>query len=443
MSMHPLLRDNAAPLLHGKKVLLGITGSIAAFKACDIVRYLRECGAEVRVVLTESAEKFVTPLTLETLSGNPVTSSLWEERATVGTHHISAARWADLILVAPATANTLAKMAMGLADDLLSSEILSFQGPVLVAPAMNPQMWLHAATQANAQTLQSRGIQFCGPVSGKTSCGEEGLGRMLEPEEILQFVAHSFCKPSNGEKALVSLGPTRSAFDPVRYLTNRSSGKMGVALVWALLQEGFAVTAVCGPVNVPMPSTEAFPNLRIIGIQTAEEMQTACLNEWPSASVFISAAAVLDWNAAQFSELKLKKDADGFALNLKKNPDILAELSSKKTSTQFVLGFAAETDKLLENGVQKKQKKNCDAVFINQAHTALEADQNGGYWIGKQNLEISAQKKTELARSLIALMQEERHLKALSAKSTGTTKRTEPAQSAVVKPLAENSHVAH
>src|SRR4051812_7060180 len=215
--MNPQAVDNLRPALAGKKILLGISGSIAAFKACDIVRFLRECGAEIRCVLTDSASRFVTPLTLENLSGQRVYASLWGDE-TFGTHHIDAARWADVALIAPATANTIAKLAHGLADDLLSTELLAFQGPLLITPAMNPAMFEHAAVQENLKTLKARGAIFIGPAHGVTSCGEEGPGRMVEPAEIVEKVAQAFYNKPQGKKFLVTLGPTRSPIDPVRYV---------------------------------------------------------------------------------------------------------------------------------------------------------------------------------------------------------------------------------
>ena len=280
--MNPFLKENLEFALQGKKILLGITGSIAAFKSCDIVRYLRECGASVRVVLTQGAENFVTPITMETLSGAPVLNGFWSADAGHGTHHIDTARWADLILVAPATANFIAKMAHGFADDLLSTEILAFQGPVLVAPAMNPAMFAHPAVQENISRLKARGTLILGPIEGKTSCGEEGLGRMLEPEQILEKVGSAFQPrapelpssqgrdPSKRRSVCHHFRPTRSAIDPVRFISNRSSGLMGASLCWAAFQQGYRVTAICGPMDCVLPE-----GIEVLRVQTAGEMKEA------------------------------------------------------------------------------------------------------------------------------------------------------------------------
>lgn len=402
--MSPSLRENLKTVLAGKRVLLGVSGSIAAFKACDIVRGLKDCGATVRVVLTESAEKFVTPLTLETLSGQPVLTSLWG--GPLGTHHIDTARWADVVCVAPATASTIARLALGLANDLLSTELLAFTGPVLIAPAMNPAMYAHPAVQANIETLRARGTRLLGPTSGVTACGEEGLGRMLEPETIIEHIAETFYEKSNGRRAVITLGPTRSAIDPVRYLTNRSSGKMGAALAWAAARAGFSVTAICGPSEVPLPT-----NATIVRVETAREMFDAALEAWTKSHLFLAAAAVLDWDVANFSSRKLKKESgENPSLDFAKNPDILAEACRARRPGQFVVGFAAETDDALNSGLKKLSAKGCDAVFVNDVskpEQGFEVDQNAGWWITKgepkRPLELEPSSKVALATKIIAL----------------------------------------
>jgi phosphopantothenoylcysteine decarboxylase/phosphopantothenate--cysteine ligase len=402
--MNPFVKDNLEPILAGKKVLLGITGSIAAFKACDVVRFLRACGASVRVVLTQGAENFVTKTTLETLSGNPVLSGFWEisENAnSQGTHHIDTARWADLILVAPASAHFIGKMANGLADDLLSTELLAFQGPVAIAPAMNPAMYSHPAVQDNIQKLVSRGVRILGPSRGVTSCGEEGLGRMIEPETIVEEVSRSFSHPPLRRKVVITLGPTRSALDPVRYITNRSSGLMGAALCWAASQEGYDVTAICGPTEAPLPG-----DIRTIRVQTASEMYRASLEEWNTAQVFIASAAVLDWEFPQASSVKLKKEQGAPQLRLERTPDILAEVCRLKKPDQYVLGFAAETDHHISNGIDKLQRKGCDAIFVNDVSandSGFEVATNAGWWVTLPDVAIPIEncKKTILARKLI------------------------------------------
>jgi phosphopantothenoylcysteine decarboxylase/phosphopantothenate--cysteine ligase len=401
--------------LKGKKILLGITGSIAAFKACDIIRYLRDCGSQVRVVLTQGSENFVTKTTLETLSGFPVLSGFWTEESPNGTYHIDTARWADLVLVAPATAHFIGKMANGLADDLLSTEILAFQGPVLVAPAMNPAMFAHPAVQENIQRLKSRGVQILGPTSGLTSCGEEGLGRMIEPDQIVQNVAAAFFEKKsavvgragqiNGlaeERVIVTLGPTRSPIDPVRYISNRSSGLMGASLCWAAVEKGYQVTAICGPTDVELPN-----GIEVIRVTTAREMLDASLKKWEMAKIFIASAAVLDWDVKNPATNKLKKESGTPEIELAKNPDILAEVSRLKNSSQFVLGFAAETENPTQNGIIKLRQKGCDAIFVNdvsQPNQGFESSFNGGWWMSSPDKveHLDACPKSELARKLFA-----------------------------------------
>jgi phosphopantothenoylcysteine decarboxylase/phosphopantothenate--cysteine ligase len=406
------LRDHLKFSLEGKKILLGITGSIAAFKACDLVRLLKECGAQVRVVLSQGAENFVTKTTLETLSGAPVLTGFWNhsnssqtDLSQIGTHHIETARWADLILVAPATAHFIAKAANGFADDLLSTELLAFRGPVLVVPAMNPAMFAHPAVQANIQKILTFGTtQILGPTAGKTACGEEGLGRMIEPEEILQLVASSFFQKSNGLKALITLGPTRSSIDPVRYISNRSSGLMGASLCWAALQAGYQVKAICGPSHAALPTTLG---MEVIQVNTAREMNDAVLEAWPHADVYIGAAAVLDWEIKNPSMEKLKKNEGLNSLEFEKNPDILSLVSQNKRSNQFVLGFAAETENVLKNAKLKLNQKKCDAIFVNDVSKSIagfESDLNSGWWLDAcdKTITYGIRHKSELARNIIS-----------------------------------------
>lgn len=389
--------DYLSTVLEGKKILLGISGSIAAFRACDVIRFLRQCGATVRVVMTRGAENFVTRTTLETLSGFPVLSSFWanekdsesSQNTGLGTHHIDTARWADLILVAPATAHTLAKIAHGFADDLLSTEILAFLGPVVVVPAMNPAMFANSTVQENIQKLLDRKIQILGPTIGVTSCGEEGSGRMIEPERIVEEVAQIFSLKVTGSDAsstdsmnknlLITLGPTRSPLDPVRYISNRSSGLMGAALCWAAVAKGFSVTAICGPTSALLPL-----NVRRLNIQTATEMAQLAQQEWPSHSIFIAAAAVLDWDIKNPASHKIKKELGPPVIEFSTNLDILATLSSSKLEHQYVLGFAAETQDVVKHAQAKRLRKKCDAIFANQVAGqtgGFESTQNAGWWI--------------------------------------------------------------
>lgn len=404
--MDPFIRDNLRFSLNGKKILLGVTGSIAAFKACDIIRFLRDCGAEVRVCLTHGAENFVTETTLETLSGAPVFKNFWGSSGA-GTYHIDSARWGDLLLIAPATAHMIGKLAQGLADDFLSTEALAFLGPVLVAPAMNPAMYTHPAVQENVQKLRGRGTVILGPADGITSCGEVGLGRMLEPEEIVQAVARQFYGPSRHATALITLGPTQSALDPVRYLTNYSSGVMGASLAWAMAEAGYSITAVCGPVAVALPL-----GTKRIQVKTAQEMQAAVAQEWPQCQLFMSTAAVLDWDVKNPSSQKLKKGATETPkggkppLEFQENPDILAWVGEHKTKDQFALGFAAETENLIPHALEKMKKKQCDALFVNdvsQPGQGFQSPLNGGWLLNRgreEALEFKPCEKTELARKI-------------------------------------------
>lgn len=410
--MKPFVRDNLARVLKGRKILLAVSGSIAAFKACDVIRFLRDCGATVRVVLTEGGERFVTPATLEALSAQPVLTSLWGDVGASNpktlyaqtTHHIESARWADLILVAPASANTIARLASGLASDLLSTELLAFRGPVLLAPAMNPAMFAHPAVQANVEKLRGFSYTIVGPVEGITSCGEEGLGRMVEPATIVERVAEAFYAKSNGRRLLLTLGPTRSPIDPVRYITNRSSGLMGGALAWAAVARGYKIAAVCGPVDVALPGGES---CQALSVATAREMASAVEELWPSMDVFISAAAVLDWEVTGASAQKLKKSAGPPRLEFRENPDILATAARRKRRGQYVVGFAAETENVIENGIAKLRAKSCDALFANdvsKTSQGFESDRNGGWMIVARAdseapgvTELPSVSKTELA----------------------------------------------
>lgn len=394
--------DFLRPSLKGRKILIGVTGSIAAFKVHDLVRDLKKAGAEVRIILTASAKNFVTPLTLETLSGTKIQDDLWSS-SELGTHHIEASRWADLFIVAPASANILSKMVTGLCDDLLSTELLAYQGNILVAPAMNPAMYQHAATQANLSTLRSRGIVVVGPVSGSTACGEHGLGRMVEPSDLLFEIARHFFEDRKEKRILISMGPTRSQLDPVRYLSNHSSGKMGAALAWAAVRKGYDVSIVTGPTQVALPRSS-----RIFPVATSQEMYDRVLELWPTAQIYIGTAAVLDWQFAQNTSQKLKKENGIPDLKLLPSPDILAEVGKSKTSNQFVLGFAAETDSLIEHAQRKLENKNCDAVFVNdvsQSDFGFGSDKNAGAWVSDQVVEFQPMEKTVLADKLLKLVE--------------------------------------
>ena len=394
------------PSLAGKNVLLGVTGGIAAYKAPDLVRRLRERGAELRVVMTAGAGRFVTPMTFQAVSGHPVRSGLWDEAAEAAMGHIELARWADLVLVAPATADFLARLAAGMADDLLTTLCLATEAPITVVPAMNRVMWSQPATRENARVLAARGVRFLGPGAGDQACGETGEGRMLEPPEIvagLEAAGKPGDGPLAGLKVLVTAGPTREALDPVRYLTNRSSGKMGYAVADAAVAAGAEVTLVSGPVDLPAP-----PGVRVVPVETAAEMRAAVHAELADTAVFISAAAVADYRPANPSSQKMKKHADELALDLVRNPDILAEVAAG-SPRPFVVGFAAETEDVEANARLKLEGKRLDMIAANRVGIDCGFDREDNalllLWDGGRE-DLGSASKAELAHRLVALIVE-------------------------------------
>ena len=326
--------------LQGKQILLGISGGIAAYKAAELTRLLTKAGASVRVCMTAGACEFITPLTLQALSGHPVHTTLLDPAAEAGMGHIELARWAEHILIAPATADLIARLVAGMADDLLSTLCLASAAPVSIAPAMNQQMWKHPATQQNIQTLQQRGVQILGPDQGAQACGDIGPGRMLEPAALLQAML-DFYQPKDlplaGCKVLVTAGPTREPIDPVRFITNRSSGKMGYAVAEAARDLGAEVTLVSGPVHLAVPK-----NIYCVSVETAQQMLEACQVAVQDADIFIATAAVADYTPAAVASQKIKKSANDLSLALTKTTDILATLSLANPKL-FSVGFAAET----------------------------------------------------------------------------------------------------
>jgi phosphopantothenoylcysteine decarboxylase/phosphopantothenate--cysteine ligase len=346
--------------LEGRRVLVGLSGGIASYKVCEVVRVLARDGARVRVVMTAGAREFVTPLTLQTLSGQPVATDTFSLTQESEIGHIRLADEAEVVLIAPATANVIAKLAHGLADDLLSTVVLASQAPLLLAPAMNVHMWEHPATQANLRTLVERGAAVVGPASGSLACGYEGAGRLAEPGDVVEAVAGVLSpKDLRGERVLVSAGPTREAIDPVRYLSNHSSGKMGDAIARVAHRRGAEVVLVTGPTSLPAP-----PGVRTVAVTTADEMQRALEREFRAASVLIMAAAVADHRVRVPAEHKLKKGSRPFALDLERTPDILAGLAAKK-GRRLVIGFAAETRALTEEATRKLREKHLDLVVAN------------------------------------------------------------------------------
>ena len=361
-------------MLHGKRILLIVAGGIAAFKSLELIRRLRERGAAVRCVLTEAGAKFVTPLSLQALTEDKVYSDMFSLTDESEMGHIQLSRDADLLVVAPATADILARMAAGLADDLAATVLLATDKRVLVAPAMNVRMWTHPATEANVETLKKRGIVFIGPNDGAMACNEHGPGRMSEPHEIADAIEGMLTgtqaaaeRPLAGKRALVTSGPTREAIDPVRYISNHSSGKQGHAIAAALARLGAEVTLVSGPVSVADPV-----GVKVVKIDSADQMLAACL-EAGRVDVAVCAAAVADWKAARPAAAKIKKKAGAAppALELTPNPDILATLSRPGAKRPaLVVGFAAETENLVANAIDKRTRKGCDWIVANDVSPA-------------------------------------------------------------------------
>jgi phosphopantothenoylcysteine decarboxylase/phosphopantothenate--cysteine ligase len=350
-------------VLEGRRILLIIAGGIAAYKSLELIRLLRGQGAAVRCVMTAAAHQFVTPLAVSSLSEDEVYGDLWSLTDESEMGHIRLSREADLVVVAPATANLMARMAAGIADDLAATTLLASDKPVLIAPAMNAQMWAHPATQANLATLAARGILRVGPGAGELACGEVGFGRMAEPAEILAAITRFFTPDQRlvGKRALVTSGPTREPIDPVRYLTNHSSGKQGHAIAAALAALGAETVLVSGPTQEPTPT-----GVRIVAVDTAAEMLAASEAALP-VDVAVMAAAVSDWRVESASAQKLKKDGKGApALRLVENPDILATIAARRNNRPaLVIGFAAETENILANARLKREKKGCDWILAN------------------------------------------------------------------------------
>lgn len=364
-------------MLNGKKIALGVTGGIAVYKAVDLVSRLRKQGAEVRVIMTEHAQQFVTPLTFKEISGNKVAVSMWDSNQEFNVEHISLANWADAFVVAPATANILAKMANGIADDLLSTTLLAAQAPIIVCPAMNTGMYQNPITQENIEKLQKHGVTVMPPAVGYLACGVTGPGRLPEPQQIVEFIDAFFAKKDGdmvGLKVLVTAAGTRELIDPVRFVGNRSSGKMGYAIAQAAAQRGAEVLLVTGPSALEIP-----PNVNGVRVETTNEMLEACMAAYGDMDVVIKAAAVADYRPRDVADQKIKKKTDdALTVVMDKNPDILKELGARKTH-QVLVGFAAETQNLLENAREKIVKKNLDMIVANDVTAAgagFNADTN-------------------------------------------------------------------
>ncbi len=364
-------------MLNGKKIALGVTGGIAVYKAVDLVSRLRKQGAEVRVIMTEHAQQFVTPLTFKEISGNKVAVSMWDSNQEFNVEHIALANWADAFVVAPATANILAKMANGIADDLLSTTLLAAQAPIIVCPAMNTGMYQNSITQENIEKLQKHGVTVMPPAVGYLACGVTGPGRLPEPQQIVEFIDAFFAKKDGdmvGMKVLVTAAGTREPIDPVRFVGNRSSGKMGYAIAQAAAQRGAEVLLVTGPSALEIP-----PNVNGVKVESTNEMLEACMSAYGDMDVVIKAAAVADYRPRDVADQKIKKKTDdALTVVMDKNPDILKELGARKAH-QILVGFAAETQNLLENAREKIVKKNLDMIVANDVTAAgagFNADTN-------------------------------------------------------------------
>lgn len=347
-------------MLTGKTIVLGVTGGIAAYKAAEIVRLLVKDGAIVRVIMTKNAQEFITPLTLQTLSGNPVSTETFSLTQESEIGHIRLADTADLVLIAPATANVVAKLAHGEADDLLTTVLLATTAPVLIAPAMNVHMYAHPLVQENMRKLSSLGYGFVEPTEGFLACGYEGKGRLADPEDIVEEVRAALTKKDlQGERIIVTAGPNAEPIDPVRFISNRSTGKMGYAMARVAWRRGAEVTLVSGPTALPPPR-----GVRLSPVRTALEMQRAVLAHYPQATMVISAAAVADYRPAQVAPQKLKKSEEDFTIELTRNPDILAELGRQK-GNRLLVGFATETEDVFQNAARKLHSKNLDMIVAN------------------------------------------------------------------------------
>jgi len=400
------MREPAEPASPAyRRVVLGVSGGVAAYKSAELVRRLRERGCEVRVVLTDAGRAFITPLTLQAVSGNPVRTELLDPAAEAGMGHIELARWAEVVLAAPASADLMAKLAHGLADDLLTTLSLATTAPLVLVPAMNRQMWAAAATQANRRLLEARGARLMGPLEGEQACGETDPGRMLEPVDIVARLLDAPAGgPLAGRRVLVTAGPTREPLDPVRYISNHSSGKMGYALAAAAAEAGAAVTLVSGPTALAAP-----PGVERVAVTTAQEMFEAVMARVQACDVFIAAAAVADYRADAASREKIKKGEGGLEIRLVQNPDILAEVAALPDAP-FTLGFAAETGDVEENALAKLRRKSLDMIAANRVgvpESGFDSDRNAVVvlWEGGQR-ELPLASKTELARTLVDLVRE-------------------------------------
>lgn len=412
------------PFLTSKKILLGITGGIAAYKSVELIRQLRMLGAEVRVVMTQHAKAFITPLTLQTISGHKVHDALFDADTEASMSHIDLARWADLVLIAPASANFIARITHGLCDDLLSTLCLASTSPIWIAPAMNQAMWHNPANQANCALLKQRGIKILEPDSGIQACGEIGLGRLKEIDKILHTVTTFFSErkialKKQALRVLITAGPTLEPLDPVRFLSNYSSGKMGYALAEIASEYCESVTLISGPTQLPKPTA-----VRFFPVKTAAEMHEAVLEHVKTCDVFISAAAVSDYRLEHFSPQKIKKKADVLRLTLIRNPDIVSEVAHLKTHRPFTVGFAAETEHGLTYAREKLQRKNLDIIVLNDVSDTtigFQSDHNAVTLLTHtETLPLPRDTKNHIAEQILAFILEKyrEHLKTYSTENS-------------------------
>jgi phosphopantothenoylcysteine decarboxylase/phosphopantothenate--cysteine ligase len=388
--------------LQGQHVVLGVTGGIAAYKSPDLVRRLREQGAEVTVIMTASAERLVSPTVFQAVSGEPVRGDLWDEKAESAMGHIELARWADLILIAPATANLMAQLAGGSAENLLTTVCLASDAPVVLAPAMNQAMWRNASTQANRKKLEDRNVRFIGPEEGEQACGDEGPGRMTEPVDIVARLGMGkVAGILRGLQVMVTAGPTREAIDPVRFVSNKSSGKMGFAIARAAADAGALVTLIAGPVSLTTPK-----GVERVDVESATDMYDAAMDRISGTDIYIGAAAISDYRPAQVVAKKIKKTADTFSLEMVKSPDLLAAVAALDNGP-FTVGFAAETDELEKHALAKLEAKRLDMIVANLVGDGVGFDRDDNsaviMWEGSRQA-VPNMAKTELARQLVAMI---------------------------------------
>ncbi len=391
--------------LANKRIILGITGGIAAYKSAEIVRRLKDQNAEVRVVMTAGAGEFIRPLTLQALSGNPVHTDLLDAEAEAAMGHIELAHWADLLLIAPATANFIATMVHGTADCLLSAVYLATSAKVAVAPAMNQAMWSHAASQQNIEILKARNTVVIGPDEGIQACGDTGPGRLQQPEAITTALEGLFESGLlQGTRVVITAGPTREAIDPVRYISNHSSGKMGYALAGAMAEAGAVVTLITGPLSLAPP-----PGCKLISVVSAQDMLQASMDTAEAADIFISAAAVADYRVKTIAPQKIKKQAETLSIDLERNPDIIGTVASTYTHL-YMVGFAAETENLEAHARDKLARKKLDAIIANdvsRTDIGFNSEDNQVVWIDKQSSrQLDKKNKSQLAREIVTLVAE-------------------------------------